>query len=88
MSSAQRSGSVAKGVVAVVLGLVLAGLMVWPWPQGQPEPIVLGVIPAPLFFWVLWTVLFIGYMAWLMLGWDPYKDVVRRNLAESSSDES
>lgn len=89
-SQRQRAGSPAKRVVAVVVGLVLAALMVWPWPQGQPEPIVLGIMPAPLFFWVLWTALFVGYVAWLAIGWDPYKDVVQRNLSaiESPSNES
>lgn len=85
-SHRQRDGgrNRAKGVVAVVLGLVLAGLMVWPWPQGTPEPVVFGVVPAPLFFWVLWTALFVGYVAWLVAGWDPYREVVRRNLGSDT----
>lgn len=87
MSSSQRTGSPVKRVFAVVLGVLLAGLMVWPWPQGTPEPIVFGVMPAPLFFWVLWTALFVGYVAWLAIGWDPYKDVVARNLAATESTE-
>lgn len=62
----------------VVLGFLLAALMVYPWPQHQAEPIIAGVIPAPLLFWILWTALFVGYVAWIAYRWDPYAAVVRR----------
>jgi len=86
MADRDRSGTTARGVVAVVVGLVLAVLMVLPWQRGNPEPIVLGVIPAPLFFWALWTALFIAYIGWLAYGWDPYREVVRRNTPENDHD--
>lgn len=84
MSPQRRAGPTRRGVVAVVVGLVLCVAMVLPWKPGMSEPIVLGVMPAPLFFWVVWTALFIGYVGWLCRVWDPYRDVVRRNLQETS----
>lgn len=80
-------GTRRRRVVAVVVGLVLAGLMVAPWPQGEHEPIILGVMPASLFFWILWTAGFVGYVAWIAYRWDPYAEIVRRN-SPSSDDES
>ncbi|WP_298328729.1 hypothetical protein [Haloactinopolyspora sp.] len=71
---------------AVVIGVLLAALLVLPWPQNMPKPIILGIIPAPLFFWVLWTGAFIAYVAWIAFRWDPYADVVRRN-APANDDE-
>lgn len=81
MSKPSRSGGprLVKLVIAAVVGIVLAALLVAPWPQHTPEPIILGVIPAPLFFWILWTALFVAYVAWIVVGWDPYADIVRRN---------
>ncbi|QOR70473.1 hypothetical protein IM660_18080 [Ruania alkalisoli] len=76
MSQTQRSR--ATGVVAIVLGVLLAALMVYPWPQHTPTPIIGGVIPAPLFFWIIWTALFVGYVAWIAYRWDPYAAVARR----------
>ncbi|MFC7405769.1 hypothetical protein [Georgenia alba] len=75
-------GNRTRAVLAVVLGVVLAALMVYPWPEGTATPIILGVIPAPLFFWVVWTGLFTAYLAWLAYRWDPYAAVVRRANAE------
>ena len=64
---------------AALLGLLLAALMVYPWPRHQAEPIIAGVIPAPLLFWIIWTALFVGYVAWMVYRWDPYAEVVRRS---------
>lgn len=75
--SAPRRGR-APAIGAALLGLLLAALMVYPWPQHQESPIIAGVIPAPLFFWILWTALFVGYVAWVAYRWDPYADMVRR----------
>lgn len=73
-----RSRWSATGVVATVIGLVLAVLMVLPWPQNQARPMILGVMPASLFFWILWTTAFVLYVWWISVVWDPYRDVVRR----------
>lgn len=62
-----------------LLGVLLAALMVYPWPQHHAKPIIAGVIPAPLFFWIIWTALFVGYVAWIAYRWDPYAAVVRRS---------
>ncbi len=79
MAHLHRSRPSIRGVIATVLGVVLSVLLVLPWKPRTPEPIVLGVMPAPLFFWVLWTALFIVYIGWLCVVWDPYGAVVRRN---------
>ncbi|UFU06257.1 hypothetical protein [Ruania halotolerans] len=88
MSQTQRSR--ATGVVAIVLGVLLAALMVYPWPQHTATPIIAGVIPAPLFFWIIWTALFVGYVAWIAYRWDPYAAVARRaeRLAAPSQDDA
>lgn len=78
-------GSRTKAVLAVVLGVVLAALMVYPWPQGESEPIVLGIIPAPLLLWIIWTALFIAYVGWIAYRWDPYTAVVRRAAADTAA---
>jgi phosphatidylserine synthase len=81
------SGTRRRRVIAVVVGLVLAGLMVQPWPQDEYEPMILGVMPASLFFWIVWTAAFVVYVAWIMYRWDPYAGVVERN-TPSTDDES
>lgn len=81
------SGTRRRRVIAVVVGLILAGLMVHPWPQGEYEPIILGVIPASMFFWIVWTAAFVGYVAWIMYRWDPSAEIVERN-SPSTDDES
>lgn len=78
MNQSGHSRRRTPAVVAVALGILLAALMVYPWPQHRAEPIIAGVIPAPLFFWIIWTGLFVGYVAWIAYRWDPYAAVVRR----------
>ncbi|GAA4431703.1 hypothetical protein GCM10023169_36520 [Georgenia halophila] len=82
MNAPPARGHRTRPAVAVVLGVLLAALMVYPWPEGTAEPIVLGVVPAPFLFWMIWTGLFILYVAWMAYRWDPYAAVVRRANAE------
>ena len=74
-----------RATIAVILGLILAALMVYPWPEHTPEPIILGVISAPLFFWFVWVAAFVGYVAWICYRWDPYAAIVHRAQAEEDS---
>lgn len=74
-----------RATIAVILGLILAALMVYPWPEHTPEPIILGVISAPLFFWAVWVAAFVSYVAWICYRWDPYAAIVRRAQAEEDS---
>ncbi|SEE68828.1 hypothetical protein [Ruania alba] len=84
-SQSQAPRSRARAVTAIVLGIVLAALMVYPWPQHTATPIIGGVIPASLFFWILWTAAFVGYVAWIAYRWDPYAAVVRRSNVEQAA---
>lgn len=85
MSSSRSGRRRARGTVTVVLGVLLATLMVYPWPEHRAEPIILGIIPAPLFFWILWVAAFIAYVAWICYRWDPYAAIVHRAQAEEDS---
>ena len=78
-------GQRVRATIAVILGLILAALMVYPWPEHTPEPIILGIVPAPLFFWALWVAAFVGYVAWICYRWDPYAAIVHRAQAEEDS---
>lgn len=75
-----------KTTLVCAVGLVLAWLMVWPFPQGDSGPIVAGVIPTSYLLWIIWTTLFILLTAWIAYKWDPYADVVARNLAEDANE--
>ena len=57
---------------AVVIGLVLFVLIIRPYPPGEYQPVILGVFPAPFFYFVLFTTLFTLYVTWIAFVWNPY----------------
>ncbi|HLS62004.1 MAG TPA: hypothetical protein VK060_01360 [Ruania sp.] len=84
MSTPRSAGRRTRWTIALVLGVLLAALMVYPWPEHTPEPIILGVVPAPLFAWIVWVAAFIAYVAWICYRWDPYAAVVQRFVDEQT----
>lgn len=52
-------------VAVAGLAVVLALLNVYPWFPGEHEPVVLGLLPATLFFWLLWGLAFMGLLAYV-----------------------
>lgn len=78
------AGTSRRRIIAIIVGLILAALLVMPWPENTPEPIIFGVIPAPLFFWILWTGAFIAYIGWIAFRWDPYARVAERAMSPNA----
>lgn len=78
MSATRPHGHRVRTVIAIILGLILTALMVHPWARHTATPIIAGVISAPLFFWILWTIASIALVWWICYRWDPSAAMVPR----------